>query len=235
MSTNPDNTTPNAASEPTAGAEGSSPVDNRQAANSQNTKAETAAAPEKSLEEIIAELEYQKNDLTDRLLRTHAEMENLRKRVDREKAELSKFAISKFALDMVSVGDNFERAISAVPEAASTQDATLKSLLDGIIMTERAFNQALERHGVKRVVPRGEQFDPHVHQAVMEQEDPTVPAGSVLQVFQAGYVIDERVLRPAMVVVAKGGPRPGPSAAPAASAPQTENQPGTTTDDETPS
>lgn len=230
MNTNPDNTNPDAASAASTSAEGHSPGEKPQTATGQSTEGQTAAAAERSPQEIIEELEHQKSDLTDRLLRTHAEMENLRKRVDREKAELSKFAISKFALDMVGVGDNFERAISAVPEGASNEDASLKSLLDGIIMTERAFNQALERHGVKRIVPRGEQFDPHVHQAVMEQEDLSVPSGSVLQVFQAGYVIDERVLRPAMVVVAKGGPKPGPSATQAGT-PVAENQSGTEPDD----
>ncbi|MFM1814046.1 MAG: hypothetical protein RLZ98_741 [Pseudomonadota bacterium] len=207
MSTKPDGTEPNSQSDPAA-------------ANQRPEHADTPEAPqdttsEPTMEDLVIELERQKADLTDRLLRAHAEMDNLRKRVEREKAELAKFAISKFAVDMVGVGDNFERAISAVAPDAAEANATLKVLLDGVQMTERAFLQALERHGVRRLYPAGEQFDPHLHQAVMEQQDPSVPAGSVLQVYQAGYAIDERVLRPAMVVVARGGPKAASTSEPA--------------------
>lgn len=208
MSTTPDGTDPN------------SPATTQPAETGQTPTGDPAA--ESSPYQIIAELELQKADLTDRLLRAHAEMDNLRKRVEREKADLAKFAISKFALDIVEVGDNFERAISAVPANAAEQDSTLKILLEGVTMTERAFVKALERHNVRRIAPAGEPFDPHLHQAVMEQENPSVPAGSVLQVFQAGYVIDDRVLRPAMVVVAKGGQKPAQKPAAEADAPASD-------------
>jgi molecular chaperone GrpE len=155
----------------------------------------------------VTELERQVQDLTDRMLRAHAEMDNLRKRAEREKTETAKYAISKFAADIVGVADNFQRAVTSVPPGQAEEDP-VKSLVEGLLMTERAFVQALERHGVKRIDPQGEAFNPHLHQAVMEQQNPAVPAGTILSVFQAGYVIEDRVLRPAMVMVAKGGAKP---------------------------
>jgi molecular chaperone GrpE len=164
----------------------------------------------------VAELESQIKDLTDRLLRAHAEMDNIRKRAEREKADATKYAISKFARDVVGVADNFQRAVSAVP-ADTERTAVLQSLLDGVTMTEREFLNVLERNGVRRLDPRGEIFNPHLHQAVMEQMNAEVAAGTVLQVFQTGYVIEDRVLRPAMVVVATGGAKPPKDAEPASS------------------
>jgi len=161
-------------------------------------------APEESR---AAELETQIADLTDRLLRAHAEMDNIRKRAEREKAEMAKYAISKFAGDIAVLSDNFQRAVDAVPAGAAEQDAALKALLDGVNMMEREFLNVLGRYGVKRVEPSGQPFNPHLHQAVMEQQNAEVPSGTVVQVFQPGYTIEDRVLRPAMVVVAKGGPK----------------------------
>lgn len=154
-------------------------------------------------------LQGQVADLTDRLLRAHAEMENMRKRAEREREETAKYAISKFARDIVTVADNFERAIQAVPAGAAEQDAALKSLVDGVSMTERELLNVLERNGVRRINPKGEAFSPHQHQAMMEMHDAEVAAGTIIEVFQCGYLIEDRVLRPAMVVVAKGGPKPG--------------------------
>lgn len=186
--------------------------------------ASSAAAPATGeVEALRAEVA----DLKDRLLRAHAEMDNIRKRTDREKSEAHKYAVSRFARDIVNVGDNFQRAISAVPTSAVDQTPALKSFLEGVTMTEREFLNVLERHGVKRVDPQGETFNPHLHQAVMEQDNKDVPAGTVVQVFQPGYTIEERVLRPAMVVVAKGGFKPARPAEPAASpgAPANDDQP----------
>lgn len=165
------------------------------------------ADPISQLEARVRELESQQADLTDRLLRAHAEMDNLRKRTEREKQEGAKYAITKFALDMVGIGDNFQRAVAAVPGNAREADGAMKSLIEGVEMTERAFLQVLERHGVKPVNPMGEAFNPNLHQAVMEEVVADVPAGTVIKVFQAGYVIEDRVLRPAMVVVSRGGAR----------------------------
>jgi molecular chaperone GrpE len=164
----------------------------------------------------IEQLNAEKADLTDRLVRAHAEIQNLHKRLEREREETAKYAIAKFARDTVAVADNFERAIMSVPEEALADNPVLKSLLDGVTMTEREFLNVLERHGVKRIDPKGEPFDPHNQQAMMEQEDPSVPAGTVLQVYQPGYMIADRVLRPAMVVVSKGGPKAGAKTAAAA-------------------
>lgn len=178
-----------------------------------------APEPVAALEAQVKELEAQKSDLTDRLLRTHAEMENLRKRMEREKLDGAKYAITKFAVDIVGVSDNFQRAVAAVPPGASDHEGPLKSVVDGVVMMERAFLQVLERHGVRRVDPMGEPFNPNMHQAVMEQDNPEVPAGTVMQVFQLGYMIEDRVLRPAMVVVAKGGVKPAKTADTAATPP----------------
>ena len=164
--------------------------------------------PTIAMEAQIAGLEAQVKDLTDRLLRVHAEMENIRKRTERDKADTMKYAITKFAGDIVTVGDNFQRAISAVPPGAADADPALKSLVEGVTLTEREFFGVLDRHGVTRLDPKGEAFDPNFHQAVMEQPNNEVPSGTVLQVFQAGYVIEDRILRPAMVVVSTGGFKP---------------------------
>ena len=185
------------------------------AADANQTAAAAAAAaageaagmvdPVATLEARVSELESQQADLTDRLLRAHAEMDNLRKRTEREKADTARYSITKFAADIVGVSDNFQRAVAAVPAGAAEQDPALKSLVDGVLMSERAFLQVLEANGVRRVDPKGEAFDPNRHQAVMEESNAEVAAGTVLKVFQAGYMIEDRVLRPAMVVVARGG------------------------------
>ena len=177
-------------------------------AEPQAAQAKSWVDPSIEQEATIAKLEHQVKELTDRLMRTAAEMDNIRKRTERDKADTIKYAITKFAGDIVTVGDNFQRAISAVPAGAADSDAALKSLVDGVTLTEREFHGVLERHGVKRLDPKGQAFDPNFHQAVMEQDNKEVPAGTVLQVFQAGYVIEDRILRPAMVVVSKGGFKP---------------------------
>lgn len=161
------------------------------------------------------QMEKQQIDLGDRLAkaqeeihRHQAEIQNLHRRREKEIEDASKYAIGKFARDTVEVADNFERAIASVPTEAVHDNPVLKSLLDGVTMTERQFLTVMERHGVQRISPKDELFNPHHHQAVMEQEDRSVPAGTVLQVYQSGYLIADRVLRPAMVVVARGGPKP---------------------------
>lgn len=163
---------------------------------------------EKPQAETPATLKAQIAELTDRLLRAHAELENQRKMAERERSDTAKYAISKFAKDIVQVGDNFQRAISAVPGDAVESDPALKSFLDGVSMLDREFHNILERHDIQRLEPTGQAFDPHFHQAMMEQEDASVPHGTVLQVIQSGYLLSDRVLRPAMVVVAKGGAKP---------------------------
>ena len=157
--------------------------------------------------ETLALLTAERDELKDRTLRTLAEMENLRRRTEREVADARAYAVTNFARDVLNVADNIRRALDSVPaDAKATADGALKGLIDGIELTERDLGKTLERHGVKIVEPEGQKFDPNRHQAMFEVPNPEVPAGTVVQVVQAGYVIGERVLRPALVGVAKGGP-----------------------------
>jgi molecular chaperone GrpE len=151
-------------------------------------------------------------ELRDRLLRTLAEMENLRKRTEREVADSRLYGVSSFARDIVGVADNMRRALETVtPELRSAAQAGAKALIDGVELTERELLKALEKNGVRQFTPQGEKFDPNLHQAMFEVPDATVPAGSVVQVMQPGYMIGERVLRPALVGVSKGGPKTAPA------------------------
>lgn len=180
--------------------------------------AETVQNTATQLHERIAALEAEAADLRDRLLRSAAEMDNLRKRTEREIADTRSYAISGFARDMLVATDNLARALTAIPaEARDTADGTLKSLIEGIEMTEREMQRLLQKNGVSPILAEGEKFDPHLHQAMFEVPDPSVPEGTIVQVVQAGYAIGERVLRPAMVGVAKGGGK---------AAPQPESAPG---------
>ena len=152
-------------------------------------------------------LQAENADLRDRLLRTVAEMENLRKRTEREVSDTRSYAIASFARDMLTATDSLSRALMVLPaETRETADGTLKSLIEGIEMTEREMQRLLAKHGVKPIEAEGEKFDPHKHQAMFEVPDPTRPEGTVVQVVQTGFAIGDRVLRPAMVGVAKGAP-----------------------------
>ncbi|PLP56435.1 nucleotide exchange factor GrpE [Mesorhizobium loti] len=158
--------------------------------------------------EALVRLLKENEELKDKALRTAAEMENLRRRTARDVQDARTYAIANFARDMLSVSDNLARALEAIPaEAKAAADAGLKALIDGVDITERAMLSALERHGVKKLEPQGEKFDPNFHQAMFEVPNPDVPANTVVQVVQPGYSIGERVLRPAMVGVSKGGPK----------------------------
>lgn len=147
-------------------------------------------------------------EMKDRLLRTLADMENLRKRTEREVADARQYGIASFARDVLGVADNFRRALDAIgPELRAGADAGVASFIEGVELTERELLKALEKNGIRKIEPQGEKFDPNLHQAMYEVPDPSVPSGSVVQVIQPGYVIGERILRPAMVAVAKGGPK----------------------------
>ena len=158
------------------------------------------------LEALLAE----NTDMRDRLLRTMADMENLRQRTEREKADTARYAISNFALDVLAIGDNLKRVIDHVPAEEAGQDPALKSLIDGVSLTERELLNMLDRHGVTRIEPLGQRFDPNMQQAMYEVPTTEVPDGTVVEVMQAGYTIGDRCLRPAMVAVAKGGGKPAP-------------------------
>ena len=176
------------------------------AATGEDFQAETEA--QDADYEAVVRLVKENEELKDRALRAAAEMENLRRRTQRDVQDAKAYAIANFARDMLQVSDNLGRALDAIPaEAKDSGDAGFKALIEGVDITERAMLSALERHGVKKLDPQGEKFDPHFHQAMFEVPNPDVPNNSVIQVVQTGYVIGERVLRPAMVGVAKGGPK----------------------------
>jgi molecular chaperone GrpE len=168
-----------------------------------------APAAEQTDAEQAAALAAEVAEVKDRLLRTLAEMENLRRRTEREIADTRAYAVANFARDMLVVGDNLRRAIAAVPaEARDGRDPALNALIEGVEVTERGLAQTLQKFGVKPIEAKGEKFDPSVHQAMYEVETADVPAGHVAEVVQAGYVIGERTLRPALVAVAKRSAKP---------------------------
>ena len=168
--------------------------------------AETELETETSDVDPLEALQSENADLRDKLLRTVAEMENLRKRTEREVSDTRSYAIAGFARDMLTATDSLSRALMVLPpEARDSSDATIKSLIEGIEMTEREMQRLLAKHGVKPIEAEGQKFDPHRHQAMFEVPDPSRPEGTVVQVVQTGFAIGERVLRPAMVGVAKGG------------------------------
>ncbi|HXE17094.1 MAG TPA: nucleotide exchange factor GrpE [Stellaceae bacterium] len=152
--------------------------------------------------ERLAATEAELAATKDKLLRALAEHENLRKRAQRERDEAGKYAAANFARDMLNVSDNLSRALASAP--AENLDEPTRNLLMGVAATERELQAALERHGIKRLDPQGERFDHNFHQAMFEVENSGQPPGTVVQVLQPGYVIHDRLLRPAMVGVAKG-------------------------------
>lgn len=175
--------------------------------NKQAEPADTGAAIGEGPEfEVLSRLMAENEELKDRALRLAAEMENLRRRTARDVQDARTYAVANFARDMLSVSDNLQRALNAVP-ADALESGELKSLVEGVEMTERSMLSALERHGVKKLAPEGERFDPNFHQAMFEVPDASVPSGTVVQVVQPGYSIGDRVLRPAMVGVSRGGPK----------------------------
>lgn len=157
---------------------------------------------------LRAEAEGLRNEvaeLKDQLLRALAEAENVRNRARREREEALRYAAAPLAKDLLPVADNLRRAIEAVPSEAAENDERMKNLLVGVEMTEKSLLDALAKHGVASVDPLGERLDPHRHEAMMEVQDPSKPPGTVAQVFEIGYVLHERLLRPARVAVAAGG------------------------------
>ena len=152
----------------------------------------------------LAAAEAQIAELQDRLLRVMAEQENLRRRTEREKQDIRKYAIADFARDLLGVADNLQRAREAVPHEALEQRPELKPLLDGIELTERELLGQFEKHGIRRIEPHGEKLNPNLHQAMMQVDHPEAEAGTIVQVLQIGYTLHDRLLRAAMVGVATG-------------------------------
>jgi molecular chaperone GrpE len=166
-----------------------------------------ASAAELSLEERLAKAEAEAADLKDKLLRALAETENVRRRADREAQNAAKYGIERFAKDLLDAADNLRRAIASVPEHQVNDELT-RTLLAGVAATERVLLAAFERHGIRRLDPKGERFDHNFHQAVFEAENTGKPAGTVIEVLAPGYLLQDRLLRPAMVGVAKGEAKP---------------------------
>jgi molecular chaperone GrpE len=162
--------------------------------------------PDDPEEGSVEALTKEAAEARDKMLRTLAEMENLRKRTSREVADARIYGITGFARDILDIADNLQRALDAVPaEMKTTADPALKAFIEGVELTERSLLNTLEKNGVKKFDPSGEKFNPNFQQAMYEVPDTSVPSGTVVQVVQAGFMIGERVLRPALVGVSKGG------------------------------
>ncbi|MEE8189831.1 MAG: nucleotide exchange factor GrpE [Kiloniellales bacterium] len=202
-------------------------------------EAETAAeapteapteAPE-APEVTVVQLEAEMASLKDQLLRALAETENLRRRSQREREDIARYAAAPLLRDLLGVADNLRRALESVPPEAAEDSEQLKTLLDGVELTEKELHSVFARHHVVKIDPLGERLDPHSHEAMFEVPDPASPAGTIVQVVQSGYRLFDRLLRAAQVGVAKGGPAPEPKAPPGeaaeddAEAPEPEETP----------
>jgi len=170
------------------------------------------AAP--SAEERVAALEAELAEHKDQLLRALAETENVRRRAQREREDALKYAVAGFAKELLSVADNLRRALDSLPQS-EVKDERTRGLVTGVEATERELLSVFERHGLRRIDPEGERFDHNLHQAIFEAERPGKPGGIVIEVLQPGYVLHDRLLRPAMVGVAKQTPKPADPAEPA--------------------
>lgn len=161
---------------------------------------------------LVEQLQAEKADLQDKHLRAVAEAQNVRRRAQQDVEKERKFGVERFARDVLSVADNFGRALSALPADLDSLDPTLRNVIVGIQATDRELQTVLERHGVTRIESLGKPFNAEFHQAMMEVENTDVPSGTVVQELIPGYLIAGRLLRAAMVAVSKGGPAAGPAA-----------------------
>lgn len=180
------------------------PRDTEPVAAADAGKAEAPVSGERP--DPLAEAQREAAEFKDKALRTLAEMENLRKRTEREVADARLYGNASFARDVLAVADNMQRALDAI-EPELRNDAKVNSLIEGVELTERELLKVLGKHGVKKFSPDGEKFDPNVHQAMFEMEHAELPPGHVAQVIQAGYMLGHRVLRPAMVAIVKAAPK----------------------------
>src|SRR5882724_3901030 len=168
-----------------------------------NENAPTESAPP-TPEERLAAAVAEAADYKDKALRALAEVENIRRRAQRERDDAVKYGVTNLARDLLSAADNLRRALASVPEA-QVKDEVTRNLLAGVAATERELLGAFEKHSIRRIDPKGDKFDHNLHQAIFEAENTGQPAGTVVEVLQPGYVLHDRLLRPAMVGVAKGG------------------------------
>ncbi len=177
------------------------------------------AAGEPDPADRIDALDAEVADLKDKLLRALAEAENVRRRAERDKIEISKYAVAGFAREILSVADNLRRALESMDEETRKENGAVETLVVGVEMTEREMLNAFERFRITPIDALGQKFDHNLHEAMFETEDKDRPEGTVIQVLQTGYMLNDRLLRPAKVGVSKGGPKAAPEADPAAEAP----------------
>lgn len=156
--------------------------------------------------ERIAELEAQLAEMKDHAMRAMADTENMRKRTERERSDMKKYAITSFAKDLLSVSDNLRRALEAVPEEQRERNEVIINLLTGVEATERELLKVFEQKSINKIEPLNEKFDPNFHEVMFEAPSNEYPAGVVLQVIESGYMLNDRLLRPARVGVSKGAP-----------------------------
>jgi molecular chaperone GrpE len=188
------------------------PTDDAAAPSGEPVVSKPYIMPDDPEEGSVEALTREAAEARDKMLRTLAEMENLRKRTSREVADARIYGITGFARDILDIADNLQRALDAVPaEMKAFADPALKAFIEGVELTERSLLNTLEKNGVKKFDPSGEKFNPNFQQAMYEVPDTSVPQGTVVQVVQAGFMIGERVLRPALVGVSKGGAKPAPA------------------------
>jgi molecular chaperone GrpE len=205
------------------------PEDVAAAPAAENPPDMAAPSEEQKIAELVETLARENAEQKDKVLRTLAEMENLRRRTEREVNDARQYGIASFARDVLAVADNMDRALAALDaELRETANAGVKAMLDGVELTERELVKVLEKHGVTKFEPqKGDKFDPNLHQAMYEVPDLSQPAGTVAQVIQPGYMIADRMLRPALVGVAKGGPKVESKPEPATPANDNPDQTGT--------
>lgn len=177
---------------------------------------EEPSASEATIASLIASvtaLDAEKAELKDKLLRALADMENLRRRTEKEVADAKTYAVTGFSRDMVGAADNLNRALESLPaDIRSQADPAVQAMVKGVELTERDLVKTLERYGVKKIDPLGQKFDPNLHQAMFEAPDAAIAKGAVMQVVQGGFTIGERVLRPALVGVSTGPAAVAPEA-----------------------
>ena len=191
-----------------------------------------AAAALSPDEDPVAVLEGEVASLKDQLLRAMAETENIRRRTQREREDTVKYAAVPVVRDLLGVADNLQRALESVSEELAAENEAVGNLRLGVQMTQKELMSVFERHQIRPITPLGEKLDPHFHEAMFEIEDPEKPAGTVVQVIQAGYRLHDRLLRPARVGISKGGPKKAAAeeTAPAEDSGSDDASPGSTVD-----
>ena len=222
---NPEDETPEAAGAPETGADDAAaaspsgaaadaPADADGDGTAGGTEPEAEEAPEAAPDEDSGAEEPSPEDevadLKDKLLRTLADMENLRRRSQKERQDALRYGAAGLALEILTVADNLRRALESAPTDDGAEDGALAGFIEGVQLTEKSLHAALERQGVQRIEPEGEKFDPQFHEAMLEMPAPGAAPGTVVQVLEVGYVIHERLLRPAKVAVARAAPEETP-------------------------